>query len=106
MNIREYLKEKGTSKMGDIALLLNLSMSAATSIVDKMIDMKLLKRERSSDDRRVVIVELDDKGKATADQIMEDRKKCINDIFSVLEDKERKEYLRLITKVYDNLGDL
>jgi len=45
--VLDLLKEKGSCRMGDIAAALNLTMSAVTGIIDKMIEMGLVKRERS-----------------------------------------------------------
>ena len=99
--IIEYLSEKGASSMGDIAKILNLSVSAATSVIDKMIDMKFVHRKRSDKDRRVVLVALDKKGQETAKKTMQGRKNAFNDLFSCLEDNEKVEYLRLLTKIHD-----
>ena len=103
--IIEYLSEKGISNMTDIAMMLSLSMSSSTSIIDKMIEMKSVKRARSEKDRRVVLVMLDEKGIDTAGRIMKERKNVFNDLFSPLEDSEKSEYLRLLKKIHDNLRD-
>ena len=72
-------------------------------IVDKMIRLGMVKRERSLEDRRVVKVILLKKGAETAKKITEERRKVANKIFSSLTETERKEYLRLLRKVYVSL---
>ena len=88
--------------MGDIAKMLNLSVSAITSVIDKMVEMKFVKRKRSGNDRRVVLVALDERGQAMAKKIRQQRKDVFNDLFSPLADQEKEEYLRLLTKIYDH----
>ncbi len=100
--VLELLLEKEKCKMGEVAKTLNLSMSAITSIVDKMIDAAMVSRERSTEDRRVVEVELTKKGKEIAKRVSKEREDMANDLFSVLTKEERKEYLRLLKKVFSS----
>lgn len=103
--ILEFLKETGSCRMSDLAKMLHLTMSAVTGIVDKMVDLGLVKRERSSKDRRVVRVSLLKKGEETARRVNAERESVSNDIFSVLTQQEKQEYLKLLTKVSDSLKD-
>ena len=101
--ILEILAEQGTCKMGDLARALNFTMSAVTGIIDKMIKLRLLKRERSSKDRRVVKVMMLKKGEETVKLVREERRSAANNIFSALTEKEKSEYLKILRKVRDNL---
>ena len=103
--ILEFLKEMGFCRMSDLAKILHLTMSAVTGIVDKMVDLGLVKRERSSKDRRVVRISLLKKGEDTARRVSAERKSVVNDIFSVLTEQEKREYLKLLRKVSDSLKD-
>ncbi|MCK4851578.1 MAG: MarR family transcriptional regulator [Candidatus Omnitrophica bacterium] len=101
--VLDLLREKGACMMGDLARTLHLTMSAVTGIVDKMIKLNMIKRERSKEDRRIVRVILLEKGEKTAKQISKERKNISNDIFSVLSGSERREYLKLLKKIYNDL---
>jgi len=101
--ILDLLKEKGSCKMGELAEMLHLTMSAVTGIVDRMIELSLVKRERSREDRRVVMVALLKKGDETAMRLREDRRKVTDKIFSALTESEKREYLKLLSKVYNSL---
>lgn len=101
--ILELLKEDGPCRMSDLAGALDLSMGGVTGIVDRMIKMKLLRRDRSVNDRRVVKVALLKRGEDTVGAINKLRRKTADDIFSALSGTEKKEYVRLLTKVYNNL---
>ncbi|MFQ5952655.1 MAG: MarR family winged helix-turn-helix transcriptional regulator [Candidatus Omnitrophota bacterium] len=102
--VMDALLEKGACTMGFLARILNLTTSAATVIIDRMIDKGLVKRERSQEDRRVVNVALLRKGEDTIKHINKERRHMANTLFSVLNEKEKKEYLRLIGKVYNGLS--
>ncbi|MEA3489292.1 MAG: MarR family transcriptional regulator [Candidatus Omnitrophota bacterium] len=101
--ILDLLIEKTPCTMGEIAMSLGLTMSAVTGIIDKMIGIRLVKRERSTEDRRVVRVFLLQKGQNTVEHVRRLREDVISEMYSVLTDKERSEYLALLRKVYKNL---
>ncbi|MDP8259271.1 MAG: MarR family transcriptional regulator [Candidatus Aadella gelida] len=101
--ILDMLKERGACRMGDIADLLGITLSAVTGIIDKMTEMKLVKRERSGTDRRVVMVLMLPKGKRIVEKTYRMKIDVVNDVFSVFTYDEKKEYLRLLTKVYTKL---
>lgn len=101
--VLDLLRERGAATMGQISHVLHLSMSSATGIIDRMIDLGYVERDRSEEDRRVVNVILSDKGKKSANQVDDERRDMINNLYSVLTDKERAEYLHLLQKVYDSI---
>jgi len=103
ITILDFVKEKGACKMGDLADALNMTMSAVTGIVDKMIKLKLVKRERSQKDRRIVSVAFLKKGRDTVRLMNKERRAAINNLFSAFTNAEKMEYLRLVKKMYNDL---
>lgn len=101
--ILDLLAEKGSCKMNELARVLNFTMSAVTAIVDKMVKLKLVRREHSTEDRRVVRVTMLEKGREIVRRVSEERRDAANSIFAPLTEKDKKEYLRILRKVYDNL---
>ncbi|MGZ3872058.1 MAG: MarR family winged helix-turn-helix transcriptional regulator [Mucilaginibacter sp.] len=63
--IISFIGEKRSVKMSDIADYIQAPLSTLTTIVDKLVTNKFLLRYNSNDDRRVVKVELDRKGKVS-----------------------------------------
>ena len=103
--ILEYLFEKKSSNMSEIATILQLTMGRATGIVDDMIAKKLIKRERDANDRRIVKVCLLKKGEEMAEKIKMERRESFNSMFSILTEEERETYLNIITKVCNSFGE-
>ena len=63
--IIDFIGENRSVKMSDIADYLQSPLSTLTTIVDKLVTNKFLLRYNSVNDRRVVNVELDQKGKTS-----------------------------------------
>jgi len=100
--VLDLLREKGHCKMKEISAVLNLTMGAVTGIIDKMITEGLVKRERSRDDRRIVNVTLLRRGRKIAERIKETRRDLSNEMYSVLTAGEKKEFLRMLKKVFND----
>jgi DNA-binding MarR family transcriptional regulator len=90
-----FIRSKGECMVTDIANYLGVTLGAVTSIVDKLIDFKLVNRERSEIDRRLVIIKLSEEGKKLLEQLDIRRKQVLS---SFLEGMEQEEiiYLRNI----------
>ena len=93
---------KGECTMKEIASTLALSMGAVTAIIDRMINLKLVSRKRDINDRRVVNVFALKKGHDFYSKLCASRVKVLNEMFAVLTDKEKWEYIRILTKVINN----
>jgi len=103
--ILNLLNDRKDSNMSELAKNLKLTMSATTSIVDKMVELKLVKRRHCEDDRRIVLITLTENGRMLVSKISKDRLVVIRGILSVLSEKEKQLYLRLIKKIYSGLKD-
>ncbi|MFC1590560.1 MarR family winged helix-turn-helix transcriptional regulator [Candidatus Omnitrophota bacterium] len=101
--VLELLIGKGECNMSDLAGALKLTMGAATGIVDKMVENNVVKRERSQNDRRVVNITIEDKGKEVVNKVNFARRDIINEVFSGLSEDEKSSYLSILIKVRDDL---
>ena len=57
------LEDKGRMRMGNIAAALGIAVSAATTVIDRLVERGLVGRLSDPNDRRVVICELTDHGR-------------------------------------------
>ncbi|HQC41571.1 MAG TPA: MarR family transcriptional regulator [Petrotogaceae bacterium] len=93
----------GPMKMRDISQKVTLTQSAITVIVDKLEKEGYVRRERDSDDRRVINIISDEKGIEFCDQGLQNLKKMYDKGIEVLTDKEQESFLRMLTKISDSL---
>ena len=99
----DYVAHHSKVTMTDLSKVLSIQLSSTTVLVDRLIHQKMLKRERDNTDRRLVWVIATPKGKKVVSQILEQKRRSIKDIFRALTDKERSQYLSMISKVYSHL---
>jgi DNA-binding MarR family transcriptional regulator len=93
--VLNHVAKKKSINIKDLAGLLDITSSAATQIVDGLVNKELLTRKRSIKDRRVLEITLSKKS------IMHMKKsmKTIFPIFDVLDDKELKDYCHITSKL-------
>ncbi len=104
--VLHLLRDIPRCKMSTIAKFLNVTTSAATGTVDRMVRSGLLKRVREAGDRRIINIKLTAKGEKTIDMIFKERQKMMRDIFRHFDPKDREVYLNTVKKIYEVLtGD-
>lgn len=83
----------------DIAEAMEMSSSAATQLVDGLVQSGFVTREEDPNDRRLVQLELSPKGKEYVTTTKNKRINEMAEIFNVLTDKELEEFVRLHKKI-------
>lgn len=93
------LEEEGKVPMSRIAEKYMLTKAGLTSIIDRLEEKELVRRVRSESDRRVIYVELTEKGR---EKLIESRKIFLNvlsSFLSKLSEDEIKELERIFSKL-------
>lgn len=102
--VMKFLKEQGSSNVSDLANELQFTLSAITSLSDKLIKLGYLKRERSKSDRRIVQLSLTEKGETVVDDMTSQRKQKILALHDNLSEQEVEEIIRLYKKMLDHIS--
>jgi DNA-binding MarR family transcriptional regulator len=89
--------------MSGLADAICLSLSSATGLIDRLVGKKLVKRDRSSEDRRVVQVELTEQGRALNEEAMEGPLQFSRDLLKGLTVEEQEDLLTLFRKISERI---
>ena len=89
----------GSMMMKDIARSLQISLPAATGLVDRLYIMGFVKREYDASDRRIIKIVLTNKGEKVVSQVAQQRRSVVVDVFSQLSENERDQYLKILRKI-------
>jgi DNA-binding MarR family transcriptional regulator len=102
--VLELLHHRGESKMTDLADALDVTTAAMTGIVDRLVRDKLVSRGEDPDDRRIVKIDLTEKGSKIVKSMVEARKKITIKLFGNISQEEREQYLKILTRIHDHLS--
>ncbi len=88
-----------------IAQALHITSSAATQLIDGLVDKEYLIRKESPEDRRVMSLSLSEKAKKLFKEFKEQGLEKMTELFSVLTDDELDQYAALNKKISDSIID-
>jgi DNA-binding MarR family transcriptional regulator len=89
--------------MSKIAAGIRLSLSSVTGLIDRLVEKKLVSRDRSAEDRRVVKVGLTDEGRELHTSVVESQVQFARGALKTLSPAEQDELLALLGKMSDRL---
>lgn len=94
-----YIKCKGRCMISDIANHLGITLSAVTSLSDKLCTAGLVTRLRGENDRRVVYLEITEGGKNILNSVDENWNRVFEKAFSNLSSEEINYFFSTIEKI-------
>jgi len=98
-----FICENKPLKMSDVAKKLNVTLPTVTQIVDKLVSLNLLERVRNEDDRRLVIVNITEKGKRLVKMAQERRIESFKLWLGKLSIEEQMELITTLEKLNEIL---
>jgi DNA-binding MarR family transcriptional regulator len=99
-----FLVQHGRTQMKDIASAFNVTNSTVTDYVDYLEKRDFVKRVRSDKDRREVYVQITEKGQDWIKRSRDLTEKYMETRLSRLTPEERRTFIYLINKVFENDG--
>lgn len=106
MNALVVLYEPKNLPMGELAESLGLTESAATRLVDRLLRMNLVRRDRDEVDRRVVRVRLSTYGRQLADLVFQRRQEQFTRFAERLREDERGNLVEGLTALLTVFQDM
>lgn len=98
--------KQGEVIMSQIAEDIHIPMSTATGMVERLVKLGYLMRERSELDRRIVVIKLTDEGKTLINGLKEMVSQYVHRINESLTKEEISLLSKIFTKVIDIINDV
>ncbi|ATW23537.1 MarR family winged helix-turn-helix transcriptional regulator [Candidatus Formimonas warabiya] len=101
--ILRILNRSGPQKAAQLAEVTQMTPGAITSATDKLVAEGYAERKGDKEDRRVVFLEITDKGKEFVESMAEEYNKVTMKFFQGLPDEDIQHLIRIYNKIWDNL---
>jgi DNA-binding MarR family transcriptional regulator len=88
--------------MAEISKGINKDKSTVTALVDKLVRLGYVTKERDKEDNRVVYVALTNKGRELKPAFEAISEKMLTVFYFNISDKEKKDLLNVLKKIYNN----
>ena len=102
LTLESVSKQKDLT-MSKLAKNLDIGFSTATSIIDRLIEKKLVVRERNHGDRRVVKVLLSKEGETIISSYQEQKKIFFKKMTEFLTEVEQERFVIVLEKIADRM---
>lgn len=99
VELLEILASRGAQKMSDLAAELGISLGAVTALADRMARAGMIERQRSTSDRRVILLVLTEHGNRILEEISETRSLVMGRYFGKLTEAEMAQMEDLCRKM-------
>jgi len=97
--VLEVLLHKGAQPVNAIGEKVLLTSGSITTAVQRLEKKGLVRRERSAEDARVVLVQLTEDGRNLIDTSFEAHSTNLDQLFDTLDETEREQFAALMRKV-------
>ena len=101
LHVMGLLSRHGETSMSRIAELLDVSLSNATGLIDRMAERGLVERIRVPDDRRIVLVRLSDGGQAQLEELEVLRRDLLQKILARLDATQLERLSQSLADVHE-----
>ena len=95
----QTLMAKARYTMSELAKAMGVTMGNMTGMIDRLIKDQLVKRIRSEEDRRVVVVELTKKGRKIAEEIQRKKQEHILAILRRITEENKRILIRMLEEL-------
>lgn len=98
-----HLKENGKSRPSDIARALGLTPPTLTHLSEKLVQRKLANRLTDDNDRRIILLDITDKGINMIEKAHKEGQILRRNLFERLTDKEKEQLLGIYKKLNNSM---
>ncbi len=99
-----YVKTRSKISQRDLSNLMYIMDSSAGRLIDRLERDGLIQRERNTEDRRVIYLELTDKGDKLITDLMPLGIQFNNDLMEGIDDEEIRIYEKVLNKMLSNIA--
>lgn len=94
-----YVFENPGCSLKELAERFSITNPSANDLVEKLVNLKLVKREDDKKDRRLIHLNLTNKGKKIMNKILKEKNNCFSMLIKKLSLEEKKQLLTILKKI-------
>ena len=102
--VLDQLSRQSRWTMKEFVATTQTKFSSATGMIDRLVKHDLVSRKRSREDRRMVYIAITKKGRNIIEEVYQQKKKGIIQLFKRLNSAERQNYLDILDKLVNSLS--
>jgi DNA-binding MarR family transcriptional regulator len=97
--VLSVLERRGSFKMTELAREMKVTTADISGLVNRLVKGGYIRRVFDPQDRRIIMVRLTPKASRVIENVTEQRRRMIIDIFGRISEAERSDYLRILKHI-------
>ncbi|MEI7941913.1 MAG: MarR family transcriptional regulator [Candidatus Riflemargulisbacteria bacterium] len=93
LSLLKFIATQKETTLSEVAKQAGLSNSTTCGILDRLEKNNIITRERSAQDKRIVVIKLSEQGEQLKEEVIFSKKELLAGLLSQIEPKARKEFI-------------
>jgi DNA-binding MarR family transcriptional regulator len=94
-----FIKDNKDCQLTDLAKAFSITLPTANSLVEKLLSLKLIKKNHDKKDQRAIKLLLTKKGEKLIKGLLKEKEKCFSTLINKLDQKEKEQLLIIFKKI-------
>jgi DNA-binding MarR family transcriptional regulator len=94
-----FIKENKNCQLTDVAQVFSITLPTANSLVEKLVNLKLVKKTHDKYDQRLIRLKVTKKGGTLIKKMTQEKEQCFSNLIDKLDNKEKERLLVILKKI-------
>jgi DNA-binding MarR family transcriptional regulator len=94
-----FIKENKNCQLTDVAQAFSITLPTANSLVEKLVNLKLITKTHDKDDQRLIRLKVTKKGETLIKKMTQEKERCFSNLIDKLDNKEKERLLVILKKI-------
>jgi len=94
-----FIKENKNCQLTDVAQAFSITLPTANSLVEKLVNLKLITKTHDKDDQRLIRLKVTKRGETLIKKMTQEKERCFSNLIDKLDNKEKEKLLVILKKI-------
>jgi len=94
-----FINENKNCQLTDFAQAFSITLPTANSLVEKLVNLKLITKTHDKDDQRLIRLKVTKKGETLIKKMTQEKEQCFSNLIDKLDNKEKERLLVILKKI-------
>jgi Transcriptional regulators len=94
-----FINENRNCQLTDFAQAFSITLPTANSLVEKLVNLKLITKTHDKDDQRLIRLKVTKKGGVLIKKMTQEKEQCFSNLIDKLDNKEKERLLVILKKI-------
>jgi Transcriptional regulators len=94
-----FINENKNCQLTDVAQAFSITLPSANSLVEKLVNLKLITKTHDKDDQRLIKLKVIKRGETLIKKMTQEKERCFSNLIDKLDNNEKEKLLVILKKI-------